>query len=333
MDASSKLMRQWRLLQIIAAASGMATIKSLVADTGMSEKTLRRDVALLRKVGFPVEETVGEFGRKTFTLDGQSLPRLDLLYDEGLALCYCRSAIQPLAGTYLAESLQNAFRKIEASLGQRAAKYVARMAPRLHRTHVSGDYARQAELIDQLLIAIDDAKATFITYQSARSSEALSYPVEPYGLVEHRGSFYLVGHSQQHDEVRHWKVDRIEAVDVTEVRFQRPADFDLAKHLAGSFGIYHGRQPIRVRVRLNPSAARYVREKRMHASQRLRREAGGSAIVQWTVSSLVEVRSFVLSFGSAAEVLEPEELRVEVAAEAEKILASYRSPAKARIKT
>jgi len=55
-------------------------------------------------------------------------------------------------------------------------------------------------------------------------------------MVEHRGSLCLVGHSQQHDEVRHWKVDRIEAVEVTRFPFQRPADFDLEKHLTGSLG-------------------------------------------------------------------------------------------------
>jgi DeoR/GlpR family transcriptional regulator of sugar metabolism len=47
MQSASPLLRQWSLLRAIAA-DGEATIKSLVAETGMSDKTIRRDIAVLR---------------------------------------------------------------------------------------------------------------------------------------------------------------------------------------------------------------------------------------------------------------------------------------------
>ncbi len=34
----------------------------------MSEKTIRRDLILLREIGFDVIETIGEFGRKSWSL-------------------------------------------------------------------------------------------------------------------------------------------------------------------------------------------------------------------------------------------------------------------------
>ena len=84
----------------------------------------------------------------------------------------------------------------------------------------------KAELIDQLLVAIEDSRAVFITYQSERATEAVSYDVHPYGLIEHRGSLYLVGFSPSHDNVRIWKLDRMQDVDVTRVPFQRPVAAD-----------------------------------------------------------------------------------------------------------
>ncbi len=315
MRTSASLFRLWLLLKAISTAEAQATVKSLVKQTGVSEKTIRRDLELLRKVGFPVIESVGEFGCKSFSLQTPDLPQVGLTYDEALALFSCRRAILPLAGTFFWDSSQAAFRKIQASLGQRAAKYVQRMLGRMYQTHVGGDYAEKAESIDQLLVAIEDCKATFITYHSSRSSEPLTYDIHPYGLIEHRGSLYAVGHSQQHDEVRHWKIDGIAAVDVTNIPFQRPADFDLERHLTGSFGVYHGRENFLVRVRFSPSAARYIREKRMHQSQIVTPQRDGSVIAEWCVSNTVEVRSFVLSLGAAAEILEPEALRQEVAAE------------------
>ncbi|HET6881639.1 MAG TPA: WYL domain-containing transcriptional regulator [Pirellulales bacterium] len=319
----SALLRQWLIVKAIAAAGGAATIKTLVERAGKSEKTIRRDLALLRKVGFPIVETSGDFGRKTFALENGELPRLDLCYDEALALFFCRRAVLPLAGTMFWQSADNAFTKIKASLGRRAADYLDRMFSRVYHTQIGGDYAGKSELIDRLLVAVEECRVAFITYHSSRSSEPLTYPIEPYGLIAHRGSLYVVGHSQQHNEVRHWKVDRLESVTVERFPFERPADFDLERHLAGSLGIYHGRQSVRVRVRFTPAAARYLREKRMHASQRITRQRDGGAIVEWTLTSTVEARSFILSFGSSAEVLEPAALRAEIAAEVAALAEKY----------
>ena len=67
-DDESTLARQWRLLKLLAFTPKGFTVKELVAVSGMSEKTVRRDLAFLKEVGFDVSETVGEFGRKFFRI-------------------------------------------------------------------------------------------------------------------------------------------------------------------------------------------------------------------------------------------------------------------------
>jgi hypothetical protein len=67
-DDESVLARQWRLLKLLAFAPKGFTVKELVAVSGMSEKTVRRDLALLKRVGFDVAETVEDFGRKIFRI-------------------------------------------------------------------------------------------------------------------------------------------------------------------------------------------------------------------------------------------------------------------------
>ena len=63
-DDESALARQWRLLKLLTFAPKGFTVKELVAVTGMSEKTIRRDLAFLKEVGFDVSETVADHGRK-----------------------------------------------------------------------------------------------------------------------------------------------------------------------------------------------------------------------------------------------------------------------------
>ncbi|HEX3659116.1 MAG TPA: WYL domain-containing protein [Pirellulales bacterium] len=324
MHDASPLLRQWSLLRAIAG-DRESTVKSLAAATGMSEKTIRRDVSLLRCVGFPIEERSGDYGRKTFFLNRPHTPALEFTYDEALALYLCRRASTGFGGTFVEQALAVAFRKIETSLGRRAAKYVDTMLARIVQTQLGGDYAGKAELLDRLFIAIEEDRAVFLTYQSQRSTEPVTYDVYPYRVIEHRGSLYLFGHSPDHGEPRTWKVDRITDVGLTDIHFQRPDDAQLNAQLSGNFGIFSGKGDIAVRIHFAPTAARYVNEKRMHASQRVALQPDGSALVEFQLSSLVEIKSWILSFGPAAEVLEPEELREEILADLQALQSMYRT--------
>jgi len=127
----------------------------------------------------------------------------------------------------------------------------------------------------------------------------------PIRLAYHRGSLYLVGKHPAKDDICHWKVDRISAAEVTEFRFQSPDDFDLAKHLSSSFGIFHGDGEVHVKIRFSPTVARYVQESNWHASQRLTKEKGGSLIAEFDLDGTEEIKRWILSFGQHAEVLEP----------------------------
>lgn len=338
MSGSSPLFRQWQLLRAIAAGNREATIKSLSASTGMSDKTIRRDIALLKDVGFPVEEKAHEFGRKTYALTTPSVPQLQFAYDEALALYLCRRSAVGFEGTFVAEAVATAFKKIETSLGRRAARYVETMLSRVVQTQLGTDYSDQAELLDRLFIAIEEDRAVFLTYRSQRSTEPVTYDVYPYRLIDHRGALYLFGHSPDHGESRTWKVDRMLDAQPTEVRFQRPNDEVIGTQLSGSFGVFSGRGDVPVRIRFAAGAARYVSEKKMHASQTVESQPDGTAIAEFRLSNTTEVKAWALSFGAAAEVLEPEELRIEISKELQLLVQTYQTPrqtsksAKARIR-
>ena len=323
MSEPSPFLRQWILLRKIAAADGAATIKSLVEETGVSDKTIRRDLDLLREAGFPISEQIGEFGRKAFAIQVEAIPTMGFTYDEALSLFFCKRAVASLEGTFFWESAQQAFQKIQATLGPRVAEFVEQTVNRFHQRQASGNYSARSPLINDLLVGIEDCRSIQITYHSARSTEPTTYEVYPYGLVENNGSLYLIGHSMQHDEVRNWKVDRILQTERTRRKFIRPNHFSLEDYLAGSLGVFHGLEQVTVRVRFLPSAARYATERQMHASQQVEMERDGSVILQWELSSTREIRGYILSFGASAEVLAPAALREELREESERLQRLY----------
>ena len=326
MREHSPLLRQWPLLQLLSGRHYGVTVREMAQEMGVTEKTIRRDLRVFQQVGFPVEQTVGERGRKSWRMKpALNQPPMSFAFDEAVALYLGRRFLEPLAGTLFWEAAQRAFRKIRATLGTEALKYVERFAGMFHQTMVgTSDYSKKAELIDQLTIGFEDSRAVFVTYRSLQATEPVTYDVYPYGFTYHRGSLYLIGHSPDHNEVRHWKVDRIEDAEITRFPFNRPADFDLREHLRGSFGIFHGEGEVHVKVRFSADVARYVQEKTWHPSQRLTPQKGGSLIAEFDLDGTKEIKRWILGFGRHAEVLEPEELRVEVAKELESAVTGYR---------
>ncbi|MFH1921538.1 MAG: WYL domain-containing protein, partial [Planctomycetota bacterium] len=201
------LVRQWILLRTLCSRHQGATVKEMCEEMGVSEKTIHRDLETFQQAGFPLEETVGDYGRKKWRINPmKSQPGLSFAFDEAISLYLGRHFLEPLAGTLFWEAAQRAFKKIRASLGPEALRYVDRFAGMFHQTMVgTSDYSKKADLIDELVVGIEDKRAVFITYQSLRATEPTTYDVYPYGLTYHRGSLYLVGWSPDHEEIRHWK--------------------------------------------------------------------------------------------------------------------------------
>jgi predicted DNA-binding transcriptional regulator YafY len=326
MPAESPLVRQWVLLRALCARHYGATIKEMADELAVSQKTIRRDLETFQAAGFPLEETVGDRGLKRWRIDSaRTQPGLSFALDEAMTLYLGRRLLEPLAGTPFWQAAHSAFRKIRACLGDPALQYLERLAGRIHLTTPgASDYSKKAGLIDQLMMGIEDRRAVFIAYQSLRATEPVSYDVYPYGLVYHRGSLYLVGWSPDHNEIRHWKVDRIEEAEVTQVPFQRPEEFDLREHMAKSFGVFHGEGEVHVKLRFSPTVARHVQESTWHASQQLSPQPDGGILAEFDLDATEEIKHWILSFGRHAEVLEPEQLAAGVKEELKSTLAAYR---------
>jgi predicted DNA-binding transcriptional regulator YafY len=327
------LLRQWLLIRLLGNSGDGVTVNDLAEELQVSVKTIRRDLDVLQVAGFPIIDTDEEFGRKRWRLAHDQPAGWVFTYDEALALCLAQRFLDPLAGTFFWQAAQKAFRKLRTGFGPKVLRYLSKVDGALYQTSSgASDYQQQAEIIDELLIAIEERRAVFLTYQSQQATEPVTYDIYPYGLSYHRGSLYLVGYAPRHEELRHWKVDRIEEAEIAELQFPRPSNFDLRQHFSDSFGIYGGShdEPIHIVVRFSRDVSRYVSESTWHASQRLTKQSDGSTLAEFDLSSTVEIKSWVMSFGRHAEVLEPEGLREEMLEEATALLAMMTTKRKAR---
>jgi predicted DNA-binding transcriptional regulator YafY len=183
------LRRQWALLRSLTSRHMGLTIRQMAEDVGVTQRTIRRDLVVFRDVGFPLVEEIGEFGLKTWRIrGGRDQPALSFTFDEAAALYLGRRLLEPLAGTLFWEAARGAFQKIRAALGPSVMEYLDGFATVFHQTGVGfGDYAPKAELIEELLIAIEDSKVARLLYRSEKATEPTGRDVHSYGVVYHRG--------------------------------------------------------------------------------------------------------------------------------------------------
>ncbi len=321
------LLRQWKILQILSSRRLGVTVQELADDTGVNLRTIRRDLKLFQQLGLPLEEQAGPNGRKNWRIAEEGrLPALQLTIEEAAALYVGQRLMEPLAGTVFWKAARDAFDKIRSRLGSASLLHLEKLADGFHQTAVGrADYSTKAELIDQLVFAIEECRLTVLTYHSMRSTEPVTlYDVHPYSLVFHKGALYLVGWSCDHDEIRTFKVDRISVVDVQELKFPRPRDFQIRQHLSGAFGLIRSdHSPTKIRVRFRRSVVRILEEKQFHESQTVTRRRDGSADVEFRLTAFEEFLAWILSFGHHAEILEPQSLRENVVAMLRAALLNY----------
>ena len=81
------LIRQWTILRSLAARHHGVTVREMAQEMGVVQKTIRRDLDLFRSVGFPLEEVVGERGKKTWRMVHDfRQPPLSFTFEEAVAL-------------------------------------------------------------------------------------------------------------------------------------------------------------------------------------------------------------------------------------------------------
>ncbi len=326
MAESPQIIRQWSVLRSLAARRFGVSVQELASELTVNERTIRRDLAALREVGFPIEERSVENGRKLWSVSKDAgFGDLTLNLTEVLSLYVGRQLMEPLAGTLFWEGTHGSYKKIRATLPDGAIRYLDQLSALLHFSQAGfSDYSSRSKQIDRLMIAIEDRNITTLVYQSLRSTEPVEREVNPYGLAYFRGSLYLVAKASEENEIRHYKVDRITEVEPQTMKFGRPSDFDLQDWMSAAFGVYRSdTPPTKHVVRFDQSVARFVEEKRWHHSQQLTHNPDGGLTAEFLLSDHQELMRWVMSFGSAAKAIEPPALVDAIREEANRMAQAY----------
>ncbi len=319
-----QLARQWRLIQRLAHSRVGVDLDALADELDCVRRTVYRDLDALMLAGFPVVSEKRD-GRVLYRfIETFRMGDVPFSPDELLAMVLSEDLLRVLEGTVFHDSILSAQAKIRAGLGPELAGYVERLGetfrvmPGPHK-----QYAQFRDVIAQLSDAVLDRRTLRMRYRTGRTGTVATRDLDPYRVWYRSGGLYVIGRDHKSDEIRTFAVERIQRLDRTDLHFEIPEDFDFDTYTAASFGVMT-EPATRVRLRFTAEWAIYIEERTWHPSQSIVKRKDGSVDLTLDVGGTPELRSWILSFGSGALVLEPEELRAVVAAEHQRALSRYR---------
>jgi predicted DNA-binding transcriptional regulator YafY len=323
MPRGNQLTRQWRLLQLIDRPAGVV-VDDAARELGCAVRTVWRDLRVLEEAGFPIyDETMADGRRSVWRLEERFQRRLPLKLTlaELAALLMSRDLLASPGAA--APALATAFEKIQGVLSRDALALLDRMRDIIGvRAAGAKLEAPAAEHLGAIHQALVERRRLRLRYYSMSQDEDTERQVDPYHLTFHGGGYYLIGHCHLRAAVRIFAVERIRRLDVLAQRFSPPADFNVDRYLEGAWGIIRG-DIVTVKVVFARSVARYIRDRLWHPTQTVRALDGGRIELTLRVADTLEVRRWVLGFGSEAEVIAPVALREAVRREAELVTSKF----------
>jgi predicted DNA-binding transcriptional regulator YafY len=167
--------------------------------------------------------------------------------------------------------------------------------------------AGDPSILATLQRAMEHRRKIGMTYRGGDRTESSERTVCPYALVIASGHWFLLGHCESRNGVLSFRVDRIEAAGELDESYEIPATFSVDEYL-------NDRKVLRpdgarsMRVRYSPRIARWIAER-----EGVEPEADGSLTLEHPLLDVQWGVRHVLQYGPDAEVVEPAEVREEIA--------------------
>jgi predicted DNA-binding transcriptional regulator YafY len=287
------------------------TVPALAERHRVRKETIYRDLRALEDLGFPITGDIHGYKSRPRLREGYQAKLMPIPFTipELAAICFCATLTENLTGTALHGALQEAIAKIRSHVPT-ASLPLLDAASTVFGSFKKGykDYRPHAETLGRLIQAMLETRRCEVTYQSPHRAEPSRFAMDPYKLFEFGGSLYCFAYVPKHDQVITLAIDRIKALEPTGETFAVSPDFSFEKLRDQAFGVVGG-EPMTVRIQFRQDQVPYVKERIWHPTQTFEDLPNGNTIMTFRAGGEFEIVRWILGWGSATKVLEPESLR------------------------
>lgn len=315
---ASRTFRLRLIEELLLLNPGGLKVTELADTLDVTRRTVYRDVDFLCAEGVPVWQKDGRFGINRTSYKAT----VKFSFQEAIALV--------LAGLLLSRTIDErnphvttALRKLAQTLPNPFMSHLKRAADRV-QTHHEGK--QQVAVMEALAEGWGTGHKVSVGYRSPRSGQLRDRILCPYALEPTPSGIYVIGHDQWADDIRTFKLDRLETAVVLEDAFTVPESFDLESHLASGWRIMAGQEIEEVILKFTPIVTPHIHERNWHPTQTLKKTRDGGCVLTVRVAQPEEMQPFIRSWGAQVKVISPQWLQAEIAQELRQAAAQYDRP-------
>lgn len=176
------------------------------------------------------------------------------------------------------------------------------------------------QVVKELSQVIGKGNKVKITYGNLKN-EIKTKKYKLYTLACDQGKYYAIVRRDEDDKIVHLRLDRIKNVEILKERATQIDEFNLIEYLKKTWYMYGGEET-KVKVRFANQCMPAVLERNMSKGELLEQEEE-HFIYEFTCNGTDGIKLWLMGFMSQAEILEPFELRREIANQVKEMIKIY----------
>jgi predicted DNA-binding transcriptional regulator YafY len=249
---SGPTIRVLSLLELLQS-HGRLSGTELAARLGVDKRTVRRYIQALEQLGIPVTTEQGCDGGYMLVA-GFKLPPMMFTNDETLALSLGLLAAHNLNLADTQAAISSVQAKLERVMPAKLKSRSRAIADTIKLILPASDAETPGQQLSPLLDALEQQRSVTIVY-AAYQQAPVSRQVDPYGLLFRSGRWYMSGYCHLRQELRTFRLDRLQHIELLDQSFNRPAQFDSAEHFTQSLYGMPGNIDVQVMLHTDKNTA------------------------------------------------------------------------------
>lgn len=307
MELNTKVDTMIRFINLVKARPNQH-IDYYADRLGRSSRTVRRYIDDASFAGVPIYLDKS----KVALLDNASLEKELLNPTETFLLLLSLGALKNSTDD------SNLYQRITDAVNRYTNKFTFEEAKALSNRvkiypNLCEEVSSDPKVIDSILKAIYANRTIEFKYLKLSGNRKETRKVDPYYLFFKRTDWYLIGKCHKRNELRIFRVGRIEAVRQLLEQFVLPEDLSIDEYLANVWELEKGEE-IELELLFKPEVARIIMETKYHPLEKKEYLGDGSILYKVTCSGVNETFRWILSFGFNVEVIKPISFRKKLLA-------------------
>lgn len=324
MDKVSSAQRQLFILSLLSENKRGYTLDDIIkslerVDIVATKRMVSRDIDYISQNFFVYEETGG--GKTVYKADKYALADIDFSIGQVISLYFAREVMQSYKDTDIAKEAILILDKILAKLPELSRSALQNIVDSIKVVPSAARDDADEEVLELVRQAAQDKTRIRVVYSSFLRGDTQERLFDPYVLEVRDGCWHAIGMCHLRGAVRDLRISRMQRAALTEEGFEVPHGF-YESYQRTRFDKLAGEDVFDIEVRFSGNAAKLVKE--YHTAKADRLEERDGALVYYKKAALTDdLTSWLLSFGSGAEVMEPGELKERLHEEARSMVRLY----------